>query len=138
MKLTIYFIAFYLTGLVLGFACGIKFMNDRAKRSKKAILTIFVIPGIWLLAGCSWQGQKYQTYILPDETFVVNNQPVINNTDKILVINDEWWSMRFFWVSNGVEAYTKTDHYKTGSNIAKSYSDPNTVDLLNKIMDLVK
>jgi len=62
MKTTICFIVFYLTGLILGFSCGIKFMNDRAKRSKKAILAFFVIPGIWLLAGCQESNYIHRSF----------------------------------------------------------------------------
>jgi hypothetical protein len=62
-----------------------------------------------LLCGCSWQGQRH-------------------TVDPNGVVCSEWWSMRALWMSNGVECYTETDYYKTGSNITNSQTDPNAIE----------
>jgi len=57
--------------------------------------------------GCSWQGQKAYK----------NGQTV-----------SEWWSMRFCWVSGGIETYTKTPYYESCAIIKKSQTDPNAIE----------
>lgn len=73
----------------------------------KLIIVLFLI---WFFMGCSLQGQKYQTF-----------------ADGQMVSNDEWWSMRFLWMSNGIEAYTKTANYETGFDVVESKTDANSV-----------
>jgi len=84
---------------------------DSFKESKKSLfvylgMAIWCAITIFLLCGCSWQGQKaYQ-----DEKLV-----------------SEWWSMRFCWMSNGIESYTETPYYRSGASIKASQSDPNSI-----------
>jgi hypothetical protein len=59
------------------------------------------------LCGCSWQGQK----AYHDEKLV-----------------SEWWSMRFCWMSSGIESYTETPYYRSGATMAASQSDPNAIE----------
>ena len=68
-------------------------------------MKIMLIVALLLVSGCAWQGQRY--------------------TDGD--VTDEWWSMRFCWMSGGVEAYTKSDHYESGAKMAESKSDPNAI-----------
>lgn len=63
-----------------------------------------------LITGCSWQGQKHQEF-----------------DGKDITINSEWWSMRFLWMSGGIESQTETPYYKSGANIKTSVSDANSV-----------
>ena len=60
-----------------------------------------------LLAGCSLQGQRH---------YAKDGTPL-----------SEWWSMRFCWMSAGIEAYTKTPYYESGALMASSRSDPNSI-----------
>jgi len=63
------------------------------------------------LSGCAWQGQKHQAF---------------DHSGKI-TLNSEWWSMRFLWMSNGIECYTQTPYYTSGAMIERSQTDPNAV-----------
>lgn len=76
---------------------------------------IILIALLAILSGCSWQGQRHQEF--------QQNQ---------LVVNSEWWSMRFLWVSSGVEAYTKTPFFETGSSLEQSQSDKEAIEALAK------
>jgi hypothetical protein len=76
-------------------------------------LSLFLII---LLIGCSWQGQRQYS------------------GGEVVA---EWWSMRFCWVSGGVEAYSKTPYWETGAGIKTSKSDPNTVEELEQLMGTI-
>jgi hypothetical protein len=60
-------------------------------------------------SGCAWQGQKDQTF--------VNNQ---------MTHNAEFWSMRFVWMSSGVEVWDNSPYWQVGGVLAESKTDPNT------------
>lgn len=79
-------------------------------------LILISIASLLFLCSCSWQGQKY---------------PVALDTEGKMHY-DEWWSMRFLWVSSGIETHTQTDHYITGSNIKSSMSDANSVESISR------
>jgi len=72
---------------------------------------VILLISLLLIAGCSWQGQKYQEFD--------------SITGKVTT-NDECWSMRFIWMSGGIELHNKTPHYTIGAEIATSAVDPNT------------
>ena len=67
------------------------------KRCGRFVKWMIVLAAV-VLAGCSWQGQKHQTF---------DNQGQLKQ-------NAEWWSMRFCWMSNGIEAYNVTKYWQTG------------------------
>ena len=60
------------------------------------------------IGGCSWQGQRH-----------------IQDPNGV---RSEWWSMRFLWMSNGIECLTETPYYKSGANIEQSRTDPNATE----------
>lgn len=70
---------------------------------KKLILILSI-----LCSSCSWQGQRHV------------------QTDPNVV--SEYWSMRFLWMSGGIELYTKTPYYTSGANIEESKTDPNAIE----------
>ena len=72
---------------------------------------------IWVvvcIVGCSWQGQKHQTF---DNTGAKTQ-------------SDEFWSMRFLWMSGGVEAYNSTPYWTTGFTAVSSKSDPDSTEAI--------
>lgn len=84
-------------------------------------IEIICCPFWWMLAftilmillfatACSWQGQRHPV-ILPDNT----------------VAMAEWWSMRLCWMSNGIEAFSRTPYWETGFKAGQSQSDPNSI-----------
>jgi hypothetical protein len=74
------------------------------------IFWMFVVIFTMSLVGCNWCGQKHQRF-----------------TDDKLTQNDEFWSMRFLWMSNGIEAYNETLYWKTGFKAETTKTDPNAV-----------
>jgi hypothetical protein len=92
------------------------------KKSKTPVTLIIILLCVagaimWglTMAGCSWQGQKH-----------IERDPVTQN----ITLDNEWWSMRFCWISSGVEAYTKTPYYESGALVRQSKSEPNSVNTL--------
>lgn len=73
-------------------------------------VVLFLSAMLFFVSGCSWQGQKY---------------PVVQADGKVAY--DEWWSMRFLWMSGGIESSTETNNYKSGAKIQTSRSDPNSI-----------
>lgn len=77
----------------------------------------------WLfVSGCSWQGQKHYEYDL---------------IAKKNCVKSEWWSMRFCWMSSGVESHTKTDYYESGATLTASRSDPNSISATGEAVGTV-
>ena len=89
--------------------------NDRKQlwfnRIMWFIFGMLIMSACFMLSGCSWQGQRHPV-ILPDNT----------------VAMAEWWSMRAFWMSNGIEAYNETPYWRTGFRAETSKSDPNSIE----------
>jgi hypothetical protein len=85
-------------------------------------IEIICCPGFWFLvaaiiivialacSGCAWQGQRH---------------PVLLNNDKVAYA--EWWSMRWCWMSSGVELYDWTPYWQAGASMAGTRTDPEAV-----------
>jgi hypothetical protein len=80
----------------------------------KIIVALMLLSGLigWICScsGCAWQGQRH---------------PVLLNNDKVAYA--EWWSMRWCWMSSGVELYDWTPYWQAGASMAGTRTDPEAV-----------
>jgi hypothetical protein len=120
------------TLLIVGAMIATIFREDRVACVKIAIAMVIMFFGLFIAlfcSGCSWQGQKHVEYWTQGKDVVLPaNMPLCYKPDAwVKVVTSEWWSMRFLWVSNGIECYTKTPYYTSGASIDQSMTDANSV-----------